>query len=109
MADLDGSGCGIVLTATTQELDDGPALVLTVPDEGGDLAGDYRIGEELAAVVVGDWDCDGTDTPAVVRPTGEAFTFDAYGAETSTPVEGAVDLPPRVLTDGDCDLLARPN
>ena len=109
VADLDGSGCGIVLTATTQELDDGPALVLTVPDEGGDLAGDYRIGEELAAVVVGDWDCDGTDTPAVVRPTGEAFTFDAYGAETSTPVEGAVDLPPRVLTDGDCDLLARPN
>ncbi len=109
VADVDGSGCGIVLTATTQELDDGPALVLTVPDEGGDLAGDYRIGEELAAVVVGDWDCDGTDTPAVVRPTGEAFTFDDYGALTSTPVEGAVDLPPRVVTDGDCDVLARPN
>jgi hypothetical protein len=36
----------------------------------------YRIGQAGDHVLVEDWDCDGTPTPAVLRPdTGEVFVF----------------------------------
>lgn len=39
----------------------------------------YRIGWDGDVVVVGDWDCDGTRTPAVLRPTtGDIAVFDRW-------------------------------
>ena len=106
-ADVDGRGCTLALTVTEEDVDGQPALVLTVPAAGGDLAGRYAVAEPGDRVLVGDWDCDGTDTPAVVRDDGTTFLFDGYGA--LEPVPGPT-LPhgaePAVVTDaGDCDLL----
>lgn len=47
----------------------------------------YRIGTSGDVVAVGDWDCDGRSTPAVLDPrTGAVHTFDdwATGSEPST-------------------------
>jgi hypothetical protein len=42
----------------------------------------FAVGEPGDEVVVGDWDCDGLATPAVVRPsTGELFVFTAWAPE----------------------------
>ena len=39
----------------------------------------YRVGREGDIVVIGDWDCDGDKTPAVLRPaTGEIAVFDHW-------------------------------
>ena len=39
----------------------------------------WSVGEPGDLVAVGDWDCDGTSTPAVLRPTaGRVFVFDAW-------------------------------
>jgi hypothetical protein len=46
----------------------------------------YQVGEPGDEVAVGDWDCDGTPTPGVVRAaTGEVFLFDRW-AEAGEPV-----------------------
>jgi len=70
----------------------------------------YAIGRPGDVVVTGDWDCDGTATPALLRPeTGEVAVFaawpdaDASIAPTATTVvEGATDLS---LTDEPCPIL----
>lgn len=46
----------------------------------------FGVGQPGDEAVVGDWDCDGTATPGVVRPaTGEVFLFDRW-AEPGRPV-----------------------
>lgn len=64
----------------------------------------WRVGEPGDLVAVGDWDCDGTSTPAVLRPTtGRLHLFDAWAspdaAVTATPgptvPTGAIALEPR--------------
>lgn len=41
----------------------------------------YSVGEAGDALAVGDWDCDGRATVAVLRPTtGEVFVFDGWAA-----------------------------
>jgi hypothetical protein len=46
----------------------------------------FGVGEPGDEAVVGDWDCDGTATPGVVRPaTGEVFLFDRW-AEPGRPL-----------------------
>ncbi len=68
----------------------------------------FQVGEDGDALAVADWDCDGRDTPALVRPgTGEVYVFDGW-ATTDAPVAarlvdrvpGAVSLAP---PDGSCD------
>lgn len=62
----------------------------------------YSIGEPGDAVEVADWDCNGTETPGVVRPsTGEVFLFDRWAtagqplvSEPSLVVPGAKGLVP---------------
>lgn len=55
----------------------------------------YEVGEPGDIVVVGDWDCDGTDTPALLRPaSGGLFVFERW-AEGS-PMEVT---PVRVVAD----------
>lgn len=67
----------------------------------------YEIGQPGDEVVVGDWDCNGTPTPAVLRPrSGEVFTFATWGdggavvVEPAARVDGAARLV--VGADGRC-------
>ena len=63
-------GCALVWWDRTR----GVAHVL----EGAN-AGIYAIGEPGHQLLVADWDCDGTPSPAVVAPTtGEVFTFEQW-------------------------------
>lgn len=67
----------------------------------------WRAGEDGDVIVLGDWDCDGTDTPAVLRPsTGEVWRYDRWEEGAATPVTtvpGAAEL--RAVPDGPCDRL----
>ena len=106
-ADVDGRGCALPLLVGEEAVDGQPALVLTVPSEAGELAGRYAVGVPGDRLLAGDWDCDGSETPAVVRDDGTTYLFDGYGA--LDPVPGPT-LPhgaePAVVTDaGGCDLL----
>ena len=94
--DVDGDGCPEAVTIDgAQVLVDGAR---------------YDVGAPGDAVAVADWDCDGSDTPAVVRPsTGEVFVFEGWAtAEARVParlldrVPGAIaPVPP----DGTCDVV----
>jgi hypothetical protein len=49
----------------------------------------YQVGQPGDLVVIGDWDCVGGVTPALLRPsTGEVFVFGSW------PVDGAVSVRP---------------
>lgn len=80
-ADVDGDGCPEALAV-----------------EGGEIvAGSLRFaaGRPGDVVVVGDWDCDGQATPAVLDPaTGDLFVFDAWppsaGGELTVGARAAV-------------------
>lgn len=98
-ADVDGRGCSLPITVTP-----GPkSTILGLPAEAGPLAGDYRLEGPPVDVVVGDWDGDGVDTPAItVDATGVVFAFEAWGAGQSAAIGepiGAAD--PLVVTDPD--------
>jgi eukaryotic-like serine/threonine-protein kinase len=71
-ADLDGRGCTVELAWVPDE------RILTVPaDEGGSVR--YQLGEPGDELLIGDWTCDGRETPALYRPaTGEVFTFPGF-------------------------------
>lgn len=70
----------------------------------------YTLGRSGDIIVTGDWSCDGTPTPALLRPeTGEVAVFADWPAvnatvppAVSTVVDGAIDL---VATDQECPLL----
>ena len=83
----DGSAASLssVVTSTTAAVVDAPARVWPVdPVEvigtevrsGGQR---WAVGDAGDLVAVGDWDCDGTSTPAVLRPSeGTVFVFDEW-------------------------------
>jgi hypothetical protein len=97
-ADVDGDGCPEPLSVDGTVVDAGVAR--------------WSLGEEGDRVALGDWDCDGEATPALLRPaTGDVFAFDAWAEAgeplTVTPaarVEGAADLRAEA-TGGGCDRL----
>jgi hypothetical protein len=71
----------------------------------------YSVGRAGDRVALGDWDCDGVGTPALLRPdTGEVFVFDRWAersaevdARAITRVPGASSL--AAVPDGGCDAL----
>ena len=76
VGDLDGDGCDESVAW------DAAAAVATLP--GGRQV---QVGEADDQLVLGDWDCDRSDTPALYRPsTGEVFEFGAWvtGADAVT-------------------------
>ena len=69
----------------------------------------FQLGLVGDRLLVGDWDCDGEDGPALYRPsTGEAFVFERW---TNGSPPDCAEHPPAcanvdVLTDGHgCDRL----
>jgi hypothetical protein len=73
--------CPAVGAATAADVDgDGCAEAYTLGDGRIDVAGRaYAVGQAGDLLAVGDWDCDGTATPALVRPaTGSVFMFAAW-------------------------------
>jgi tRNA A-37 threonylcarbamoyl transferase component Bud32 len=71
----------------------------------------FELGRTGDIVRVGDWDCDGSSSPAVLRPaSGEVFVFEGWvegdatrRAEALTVVPGARDL--SVVRSAGCDTL----
>jgi len=92
---------------------DGDSCPDAVTVEGAQVVVDgvrYDVGAPGDAVAVADWDCDGTDTPAVVRPgTGDVFVFDAWAtAEASVAARLLVRVPGAIAPaspDGTCDVV----
>jgi len=78
-----------------------------MPGAAGDHR--YRVGRPGDRRFVGDWDCDGEDSPALYRPrTGEAFVFDRWadGAAPSRVEQLDAGADADVVTDGHgCDHL----
>ncbi len=113
---------------TPNAIPDCPPGSTDLPDVDGDRCGDdvrieddvvvvadrrYRVGRPGDVVAVGDWDCDGTATAAVLQPsTGTVHVFSTWatdGVDASASelgdVDGAVDFaastdcgPPQVVT-----------
>jgi len=70
-----------------------PALTVVAPDGVS-----YQVGQPGDVVTVGDWNCDGSATPGVVRPaTGEVFLFDRW-ADPNEPVTVEVAITRRGAT-----------
>ena len=71
----------------------------------------YGVGAPGDSALSGDWNCDGTPTPAILRPaTGEVAVFDSWPAANRSVapvlvevIDGALAL--EVDTDGGCHLL----
>ena len=101
LGDVDGRGCTRRILVVTDQVEGADRTILVVPDTTTGPAGRYDLGPVEDRVVVGDWNDDGTDTPAVVRAgTGDVFTFASWAdqegvASPDPPVPGT----PVVLTD----------
>ena len=76
--DVDGEGCTVAGVYQPQALPNGTTgMVLTIPIGGVDKQ--IGLGEAGDQVVLGDWDCDGVDTPALYRrATGQVQYFDVW-------------------------------
>jgi hypothetical protein len=92
----------------------GPAPVIVGDGvvERGDQR--YAVGSEGDVLALGDWDCDGVTTPAVLRPsTGSVFRFDIWATaeagltvRPATTIMGAVGLRADLAADGCARLVA---
>jgi hypothetical protein len=96
--DVDGDGCPDPLVVEGHTVASGDAR--------------WSLGQAGDVVAVGDWDCDGASSPAVLRPaTGDVFVFPGWApadAPLTVPalrtVPGAAALRPEPDADG-CDAL----
>jgi hypothetical protein len=99
VGDPDGDGCD---TAASWS-----AGVLTVALGPGDAPARVAVGAVGDVVLLGDWDCDGDDTPATYRPaTGVVTTWDGWGTAPPRSVARAPAATVRVERDGGCDRVA---
>lgn len=69
----------------------------------------YPVGEADDQVAVGDWDCDGVATVAVVQSGGRVYVFDGWPESTALAGRLVADLAPPVhladITRGACNEL----
>lgn len=90
--DVDGDGCPEAVA-----LDGRTATVGSVQ---------VVLGEEGDLVSLGDWDCDGTATPALLRPaSGEVFVFPRWSLDEPLEVPATTVVPDASgisAGDGDC-------
>jgi len=78
--DADGDGCPEPI-----ELDGREARIGSVT---------VSLGDEGDLVALGDWDCDGVATPALLRPgTGEVFVFPEWRLDEPLEIEAAAVVP----------------
>lgn len=107
-----------------------PTAAPPTDPEAGEVAGEvvtwagarFGVGRHHDVVTVGDWDCDGTATPGVVRPaTGDVFLFDRWASPgqpvtvaAALRVEGArlliapsADCRTRLVVAGDGEVVVR--
>lgn len=87
--DLDGDGCGDPISV------DGSVISI------GDVR--FQVGRPGDRVTLGDWNCDGTVTPALLRPaSGDVFVFPSW-TETKVSVQPLerVSGADRIYPDGD--------
>ncbi len=97
-ADVDGDGCPEPLVVEGTTVDAGVAQ--------------WSLGEPGDLVALGDWDCDGDASAALLRPgTGDVFVFSAWAPEdepvtvaSTRRVHGGVGLRAEAAGDG-CDRL----
>ena len=96
VADVDGDGCPEALSVHDRTVDAGVAR--------------WSLGDPGDQVVLGDWDCDGEASAALLRPgTGEVFVFAAWAeagedltVDATDRVDGAMGI--RTQLDGPgCD------
>lgn len=86
--DIDGNGCNDEIEIY--------ANVLRVNDTW------FRAGDPGDLVAIGDWDCDGRSTPAILRPTtGAVFVFASW-----TTVSGALEVAASALHAGATNIEA---
>jgi hypothetical protein len=113
--DVDGDGCTVVGVYEQQVLADGSTtMVLSI-----ELAGEpkrFGMGEPGDQLLLGDWDCDGVDTPGLYRVSrGEVQYFNvwptvadqAYQPDATEPAPGGgqASLVERAGDGDDCDRL----
>jgi len=97
-ADVDGDGCPEALAVEGHAVSAGDAR--------------WTLGEPGDLVAIGDWDCDGVASPALLRPaTGDVFVFPIWAPEGAPAtvaavrsVAGAAALRAEPAPDG-CDAL----
>jgi tRNA A-37 threonylcarbamoyl transferase component Bud32 len=111
--DVDGDGCAVAGVYQPQALPSGSTgMVLTIPLDGTEKQ--IGLGEPGDRVVLGDWNCDGVDTPALYRrAAGEVQYFDVWpaveqrsyqpDAVENAAVGGDADLEEGSGRDRDCD------
>jgi hypothetical protein len=98
-ADVDRDGCAELVVANGRRVRVGNRSFL--------------VGEAGDRVAIGDWDCDGTATPAVLRlATGAIYTFAGWPDRGALPpatlvasVEGATDIARRTGPSPECPVL----
>ena len=96
-ADVDGDGCPEAWSVGGGELEVGGRQ--------------YLLGGPADLLALGDWDCDGAATPALVEvSSGAVFLFGRWateGAEVTVPAAGQVSAPTGldVVRTGGCDRL----
>jgi eukaryotic-like serine/threonine-protein kinase len=94
LADVEGRGCRVPVVWDGHELH--------VPAEDGTVTR-YDLGAAPGdLLLLGDWSCDGHDSPALYRPDdGQLFVFEAFAEDTRARGEptGVTDGRPAVVTD----------
>jgi len=100
--DVDGEGCSVAGVYQPQVLPNGTTgMVLTIPIGGVDKQ--IGLGEDGDQVVLGDWNCDGVDTPALYRrDAGQVQYFDVWPAVEQRSYEP--DAVEDVAAGGDATL-----
>ncbi|MYB24461.1 MAG: protein kinase family protein [Acidimicrobiia bacterium] len=82
LRDVDGDGCAEQIRITPGFVSaDGTRYPVGTPDD---------------QVAVGDWDCDGVATVALVQPTGQVYLFEAWPREEPLVGTLVAQLPPPV-------------